>query len=805
MSVAAAQDVQQAAVAPSKQEGGQETALARLPALPQSQDVRRNQASLSSSPFGWAPVWNRAQNTSYFHSLHRNETRTGEEDHPGPYRIVHPGPTGVSSWVNSLTSDVATLWTNVGVEVLAVVYREDLKRVRARIKRPPGWISLLNIENGYRWAVKADVFIYVIDALNAPEINGRYERDGTETRSGDREYPRFKQVNGDYFIRLSYSDAAIWMITPVGDGPPKDNVKCDSRFYDDPFPPSLRSLPPPFPAAWSSSHPGMHDPMPSLIISWANEGVGKKRTGKPHLVLGVLRLDYGYDPLANEVDTFASMGYDVLYQVVPMLTPDAVVGPHLAERIKRNFLGAVQRLHQRGANAITGDCGFMMTSQPFAQEVSSQPIFMSSLVQWPTIACAFAASDTFLVITAHSSRLASQEGVLLPTCKLNLKEDRFVVHDCQALPSIDMVPKGEAVPDATLEVALVDMVVGILKDSVQIRGILIECIGLLPYTDAVRAATNLPVWDAVTAADLLISAYGRCARFGLEDWQYELVHMHDGTRPGPVAQASEANLTASAGYTGKVRILGVLTLDYENPEAPRDYVSYGSQEYQILFCYIPELTRYLTSLGKLTKACEKKLKDTISWMEGQGACAITGDCGFMMAYQLLLRDFASVPLFLSPMIQCHMVPLVVNTKSKVLVLTAVSADLDEERKIMLSHCGFDMGDSRYIICGCEGVAGFCVVGGQPMDVQHVLPGLLKMVTHALEEWPAVGVHVGAICVECAQLLPYSDALRHETGLPVFDAITCCDFLVSARKDSPRFGIKQWPYVWDRKIAELEHG
>ena len=49
------------------------------------------------------------------------------------------------------------------------------------------------------------------------------------------------------------------------------------------------------------------------------------------------------------------------------------------------------------------------------------------------------------------------------------------------------------------------------------------------FSDHVRAATGLPVFDAVTAADFLMSAKQDNRRFGLNDWQRERtpVFVHD--------------------------------------------------------------------------------------------------------------------------------------------------------------------------------------------------------------------------------------------------------------------------------------
>jgi len=51
--------------------------------------------------------------------------------------------------------------------------------------------------------------------------------------------------------------------------------------------------------------------------------------------------------------------------------------------------------------------------------------------------------------------------------------------------------------------------------------------------------------------------------------------------------------------------------------------------------------------------------------------------------------------------------------------------------------------------------------------------------------------MGAFMMECTELPPYSDAVRKETGLPVFDAVTNCDFFINAFKDNERFGMNDW--------------
>lgn len=49
----------------------------------------------------------------------------------------------------------------------------------------------------------------------------------------------------------------------------------------------------------------------------------------------------------------------------------------------------------------------------------------------------------------------------------------------------------------------------------------------------------------------------------------------------------------------------------------------------------------------------------------------------------------------------------------------------------------------------------------------------------------------AFLFECTELPPYADAVRHATGLPVFDSITGCDFFISSLLDNERFGLNDW--------------
>merc|ERR1719329_789660 len=554
---------------------------------------------------------------------------------------------------------------------------------------------------------------------------------------------------------------------------------------------------------------------------------GKKQNAKKHPALGVVRLDYNYPPGAGDTDSAASFGYDVYFRVVPGLTFEMAQESKFSENVERNFAEAIKYLEGRKVNAITGDCGFMMAFQVIARKIASAPVFMSSMVQCPVIAAAYDKHDVVLVLTANDRTLKPQKDVLLTTCGFDVHANRFLIVGCQNVPGFDAVAKGEEVDHAIVQPGIVKLVKDTVRRNPAINVILCECTELPAYSDALRAATDLAVFDAITCADFYIGAYQDNPRFGINDWQEEWDEEQEAYEFGAnLIEADRRELvnkipTAKAKAKPKAKptkkqmervkkklakkqnpILGVVRLDYNYPPAAGDIDCPGSYGYDVVFRVIPGLTFEMAQSGRMTRAVTEEFKAGIKWLESKGASGITGDCGFMMAFQPIARQVATVPCFMSSMVQCPMVSVAFDKYDKILILTANGATLKPQKDTLLSQCGFDVDDSRFIIMGCQDVPGFDAVSlGEKVDVEIVTPGIVKMTMGILNRQPAIR----AIILECTELPPYADALRRATNLPVWDAITNADFFISARKDNPRFGLNDWQSAWDGKVDEYQFG
>ena len=170
--------------------------------------------------------------------------------------------------------------------------------------------------------------------------------------------------------------------------------------------------------------------------------------------------------------------------------------------------------------AVTADCGFFFNLQHEARKHTKKPVFMSSLCMAPTVASAYAKDELIALFTANSHSLEPMHELIKEECGIDPDEKRFVIVGCQDVPIF-----GKAVADG-LKVdweAVTPHMVKLAEDTVkanpQLRAIIFECTELPPYSDAVRAATGLPVFDSITTSNAFIASMQDNPLFGANDWQ----------------------------------------------------------------------------------------------------------------------------------------------------------------------------------------------------------------------------------------------------------------------------------------------
>ena len=234
--------------------------------------------------------------------------------------------------------------------------------------------------------------------------------------------------------------------------------------------------------------------------------------------LGVLRLDYDYPPAPGDIDHPFSFAYDVFYRVVPGLTFEICQAGAMPADVEARFVEKVQELDALGVSGITGDCGFMMYFQALARRHTKKPVFMSALAVLPAVTCAYAPSEKVAIFTANGRSLEPMRALIRDECGVDTQGERYVVVGCEDVPHFDAVAKGEKVDTEKVQPGIVARAEAVLAAEPRVRAILMECTELPPYSDAVRAATGLPVYDAITACNFFLEGFQDNERFGLQGW-----------------------------------------------------------------------------------------------------------------------------------------------------------------------------------------------------------------------------------------------------------------------------------------------
>ena len=236
-------------------------------------------------------------------------------------------------------------------------------------------------------------------------------------------------------------------------------------------------------------------------------------------LLGILRLDYNYPASPGDIDHPDSFNYDVIYRVIPGLTFEMCQSGDITPIVKQNCINAVKFLNEKDVSGITGDCGFMINIQKIITEHTDKPVFMSSLIQLPTICKTFTKNEMIAVFTANSETLGPIKPKLRDMCGIGENESRLEIIGCQNVYGFDAVAKGEKVNTKQVTPGIVKLAKEVIKKNPKIKCILLECTELPPYADILRKELGLPVYDAITNCDSFMSGFLDNKNFGLNDWQ----------------------------------------------------------------------------------------------------------------------------------------------------------------------------------------------------------------------------------------------------------------------------------------------
>ena len=171
--------------------------------------------------------------------------------------------------------------------------------------------------------------------------------------------------------------------------------------------------------------------------------------------LGIIRLDYDYPAAVGDIDHPGSFDYDVYYKVIPGLTFEMCQSGEISNKVKKHIIDSVKWFNEKRVSGITGDCGFMVNIQDIVREHTTLPVFMSSLVQLPTLVQSYGNKEKILVLTANGKSLLDMKGLIYDLCNSDIENEQIVIFGCENINGFDAVAKGEKVNTQVVEKDLI--------------------------------------------------------------------------------------------------------------------------------------------------------------------------------------------------------------------------------------------------------------------------------------------------------------------------------------------------------------
>lgn len=178
-----------------------------------------------------------------------------------------------------------------------------------------------------------------------------------------------------------------------------------------------------------------------------------------------------------------------------------------------------------------------------------------------------------------------------------------------------------------------------------------------------------------------------------------------------------------------------------------------------------------TVLEDPSKEVLKNMISESKIMVSEGIRAITTSCGFNAIFQKDLSSALDVPVFTSSLLQVPLVHKMLGPGRSIAVITAKKSALKVEH---LRAVGITA-DIKLNILGMENSSEWNKIftaSEDDVDLDIIAGEVISTAKEAVFQDKSIGAFV----LECTDLPPFSDSIRKELHLPVFDFVTLIEFV-----------------------------
>lgn len=205
--------------------------------------------------------------------------------------------------------------------------------------------------------------------------------------------------------------------------------------------------------------------------------------------------------------------------------------------------------------------------------------------------------------------------------------------------------------------------------------------------------------------------------------------------------------------------IGILMLEARFPRIPGDMGNALSWPFPVLYKVVREATPDRVVRNRARGLYEKFLQGGRD-LVADGADAITTNCGFLSLYQSDLAADLNVPVATSSLMQVPMVERLLAPGKRVGIVTISAESLSAEH-LAAADCA---SDTPVIGLPSDGSFSDTILNNKPeLDVEAAR----RENVAAAIQLVAAHDNIGALVLECTNMVPYASDIHQATGLPVF--------------------------------------
>ena len=233
-----------------------------------------------------------------------------------------------------------------------------------------------------------------------------------------------------------------------------------------------------------------------------------------------------------------------------------------------------------------------------------------------------------------------------------------------------------------------------------------------------------------------------------------------GTR---VTSAGNAVLGARVARGGKAVFgarLGILMLEARFPRIPGDMGNASTWPFPVLYKVVRGASPQRVVRERATGLLQAFL-DAAKELVDLGADGVTTNCGFLSLYQDEIARHVGVPVATSSLMQAPFIQRTLPPERRVGILTVSASTLTPEH---LKSAGVSADTP---VVGTDAGREFTrVIIGNELEMN--VEAAEKDILDAGEDLVTRHPEVGAVLLECTNMVPYARSLREHLSLPVFD-------------------------------------